>query len=1146
MAGFDPSDDRLAHEAEELMRQRRFSDAASRYGELLTKMPTDLWASLGRVSALECAGQLDEARSLLEALNGSHRRSASFQRFRHLFFVRREDHRAAISSQQVLRAEVVDEGADDQLADLYFNQGRYHEAAGELERLLAGGLEDGDLKASVLARLGACQRQLGDAQTARGNLLGALALEPNNHWTLSELAEAERALGNVDAARTRYLESLAASPDDHWTRGHLAQLEFENGDAEAAIALYREILVRDPQAAWAHVELAQVLTESDPAQSATLCQAALDRDPKNPWAHAQLGALARRRGDYAAAREHYQRAHQGAPMAVWILHELADCYRHLGQLDAGHALLRQALEEDPYHAISYGYVADFLRQQGRNAEALTNLAKAIELDPTYTWAWRERAELFAQAGDHEAATTAWRTACELEPEAPINDGLRAFILRHQGRREAALPWLERAVERQPVYLWAWRERLELLLGLGRLVEAEEVGQRAIAAMPESATLHGMLAEAQRRLGQHDPARREQATERIAAALVLDGGIPQLWAIQAELAVERGDPALAEAAARSAVTCAERLGMPGSEYVTLLAQVLVAADRPGEAEELLATLLGQQPPPTLQPIWELAALLAERRGDLARARDLCAQALAGPLANDPRLRVRRARIGILLGEEPKLLAASLDPLFTADRLQVPWREAAHVFAQGGRPVEARRAGYLALELAGDEDARRRARVQLAEIELALGNAAGSAAALDTVLAVEPDHLQARILGAALADHRGDLPGAIGHLTHLDQRVRALLAGGGATETEPPAVLMRQLAALYERAGEQSRATQIWDRLAQRHADDGDLLAERAAFVARSTGLEPARHAIAAAEAHLIAGSPAHQRLMRELALAGTRQGEAGPGLRLLLDREPLLDAEGRLLLARLAVAGGEPATALRLLVPPPAGLDLAQLDMATVLTARAHLAAGDPTQAATVAEALWQRHGRTHEEAATILAECRTCQGDFSGALTVLQAPELPTRWALERALLGAVVALEEQGAPWALALLGRQGPPTGDSRRLPLVRIFATAWPGTWAGNPGDLQASVADLSAMPPFPRLAVRLAEALHAAGRHDLAATHLVTVLAFHRRHGLLLGHPRQRRLRLAAVDALCQAGMRAQALRLALAGASLRGLLRCCRP
>lgn len=1147
MAAFEHGDDRLAHEAEELMRQRRFQDAAARYGDLLAKAPTDLWATLGRVSALECAGLLDEARTLLERLQQSHRRSASFQRFRHLFFVRREDFASASASQKAIRqGEVIDEGADDQLADLYFNQGRYHEAAGELARLLAAGLDDGDLKASVLARLGACQRQLGDAAPARENLLRALDLDAGNHWTLSELAEAERALGDADAARTRYREALEAAPDDHWTRGHLAQLEHEEGNTSEAIRLYEEVIERDPKAAWARVELGQVLTEGDPVRSRDLCRTALDLDPRNPWAHAQLGALARRRGEWADAREHYQRAHQGAPSAVWVLHELADCNRHLGRMEEAYAHLDRAREEEPYNAVSYGYQADFLRHEGRTAEALGYLAKAIEFDPAYAWAWRERAELLAQGGKHAEAEEAWRKACDLEPDVAINDGLRAFILRSQDRREAALPWLERAVERQPGYLWAWRERIEHHLAADRALEAEAVARAGLEALPEAAPVWGMLAEALRRQGIKDPAKRAQADAAVRKALELDPGMPQVWAIQAELAVERGDLALAETAARKAVELAAKHGA-GPEYTALLAQVLTACDRAGDAEELLTGLLARQP--ALQPAWELAAVLAERRGDLARAKDVCDRALAGPLPGDARLRVRRARLGVQAGEDPARIAAELDPLFASDHAVVPWREVAQLHAQAGRPVEARRAAYLALEQAGDDAARRRARVQLAELELSLGNPTGAGTALDAVLRAEPDHLQARILGAALADHQGDLHGAIGHLQHLDTRVRQLLASSdpkGASHPEPPAGLLRQLAALYERSGDLGLAEKVWSRLIAHHPRDGEVIAEHAAFIARRTGARDAAPAVAAAEALVASGGEAHQRLLRELALAEAKAGRADTAVDVLVARDALLDHEGRLLLARLAVAAGQTETAkrhLEALIPQLSG---ERADAAELLLARARLGLGDPDAAARGADALWQRSGRRHEEAATVLAECHACRGRFAEALAVLEDPALPVDWTLERALLGAVVAMEERGEAWCLAVLGRHGAPTAQMHGLPLVRVLAAAWPGAWTSPLADRPVLDGDLASVPPFPRLGLRLAGALVAAGRADLAATHLIAVLAFHRRHSLATTSPLDRRLRRAAVDALVRAGRRWQAARLAVTGFNLRGLLRCLLP
>ncbi len=1192
------------------MRQRRFRDAAERYSDLLTRMPTDLWAMLGRVSALECAGQLDEARTLLEQLQGSHRRSASFQRFRHLFLVRREDFIAAAASQRALRGEVIDEGADDQLGDLYFNQGRYHEARGEFTRLIAaGGLDGsgadasapghGELKASVLARLGACLRQLGDTAEARECLQQALALDPTNHWVLSELAESERALGDVDEARRRYTEALRASPDDHWTRGHLAQLEFEDGNREAAVALYEQIIAAEPTAAWAHVELAQALTETDVPRSTALCATALDLDPKNPWAHAQLGALARRAGNLADAREHYQRAHQGAPSAVWVLHELADTCRHLGRKEEAYGHLERARAEDPYHAVTYGYYGDFLRHDGREAEALAHLTKAIELDPAYAWAWRERAELTAQSGRHIEADAAYREACELEPDAPINDGLKAFLLRCQGRRDLAVPYLERALERHPTYLWAWRERLEHLLSEDRAADAETVGLAAIKALPECAPLWGMLAEARRRLAirGHDPAKRAEAIADVGKALALEQQIPQLWAIQAELAAESGDLGLAERAARTAVELADQQ-LAGPEYRALLAQVLVAADKVAEAEALLEALMQRVPPLTLQPAWELAAVLAERRGDLGRARDLCTRAMAisqpalaekNPAANPPslasdaRLRVRRARLEILLGADAAVQATGLLSLFETRDPAVPWRDAAHIFAQGGRPIEARRAGYLVLESAGtDEAARLRARVHLAELELALGHPSAANAALAEVFARDPNQVQARILGAALADHRGDLPGAMGHLRHVEQHLRSTPAselssepGAAAASTvsvsagELPSGLLRQLAVLHERAGDGILAAALWDRLHAQQPEDLELAAERCAFRLRHFGFA-ATSAECAAIANRLprAGAPFHA-LLREAALAATR-GDAGTpqaGVRVLLERETDLDLDNRLLLVRLALASGESDTANRqldvvLAVAESAGPGESasssgiavstkilpsreQSIVARLLRARVQLALGDPAAACITATSVWDEHLHAHEEAATIIGECHACRGRFAEVIAVLDDPALPSVPSLERALLGAVVALEEQGEAWALARLNRHGSPSAEARQMPLVRLLIAAWPKAWAVAELDSAGSptAADLLSVPPFPRLAVRLAHAFQQAKRSDLAASHMESVLRFHRSHGAALTSPLDRMLRPATVDALCLADRRPAAWVTAFAGGSLRGVLRC---
>src|ERR1043165_2213653 len=176
MPPFDPDqpEDRLLHEAEELMRQRRFQDAVSRYQDLRRQSPTDLWANLGYVSALECAGRVAEAEKALEEATDGHRRSAPLHRFRHLFFVRREDLRRAAISQEALSLDIPDEGPEDQLADLYFNPGPSRGARGSLDPLRRAGAPDradrSDLKASVVARVGPCLRQSGEFEPARERL----------------------------------------------------------------------------------------------------------------------------------------------------------------------------------------------------------------------------------------------------------------------------------------------------------------------------------------------------------------------------------------------------------------------------------------------------------------------------------------------------------------------------------------------------------------------------------------------------------------------------------------------------------------------------------------------------------------------------------------------------------------------------------------------------------------------------------------------------------------------------------------------------------------------------------------------------------------------------------------------------------------
>jgi superkiller protein 3 len=1145
MAEFDPDnpEDKLIQEAEELMRQRRFLDAASRYQDLRRQSPTDLWANLGYVSALECAGNVAEAEQALEETTSGHRRSAPLHRFRHMFFVRREDIRSAALSQAALQLEVVEEGPEDQLADLYFNQGRYHEARAELERLVRSGAldrqEQRDMKASVVARIGACLRQSGDFEPARERLLEALALEPGNHWTLSELAEVERATGNTEQARRRYRESLEANPTDQWTRGHLAQLECEAGNSAASIALYEEILAAEPKAAWAKVELAQVVADADLERAGKLCDSALDDDPAYPWAHAQLGNLARRAGKLEEARKHYQAAAAASPNATWILHEQADICRHLGRMEEAYAHLEHAKGLNPYDAVTFGYFADLLRHEGKHATAIAHLEKAVELDDEYTWAWRELAELRGLTGKHDEAELAYQRALTLEPDEAINDGLKAFLLRCQGRRDAALPYLERAVEKQRDYLWAWREQIDYHFSLHRPDHAEAAARRAVAAMPGTPPLLGMLAESLRRQG-----KRAEASSIATKAIEIAGDVPQLWAIQAEIAAEEDD-------LEDALRCA-RLASDldkGAEYQALLAQVLIAGGHEAEAETVVKGLLGAAHP--IQPAFELAATLAERRGQAEQARRWCDQALKGPFPGDPRLLIRRARLAVQAATSAQEHAAAAAPLAVLFERSggVPWRELAQVLASAGQGVAARRAAYLHIAhsaLPGcPSHEQAKAWLALAELELSLGNPPESAQALEQCLARDTAHVPALILGAVLADQRGDLGKAIGHLEHIDRQLQAAHGNGGSPPTHE-AMLQRQLASLYERDGRHDDAEALWTRLVAEYRDQPLHQAEHACFLLRRGRLAEAEELAARILPTLIRDCPPHapeiQQLLRELAVRrlGADQG-ARATTRAACDALVAYDAQlatsNRILLAQLALAAEDHGLARR-------QLDLAQAEepdnrAIRLLRVRLHAATRAHDQAEVLARALFEQ-APGDQEAAVLLAECLVQRSHCAQALAVLDDPHQPAKPSLERGLLAALIALEVHGESACLARLGRVPPPENSS---PLVRIFAAAWPGAWVPADASRSAVAADLNALPAFAQLARRLGEALARAGRHDLAAALLTQAATALARRG---ERADARALFARAVPSLIRDGQRPAACRAAWRSGSAGALLRCLRP
>ncbi|TVR46469.1 MAG: tetratricopeptide repeat protein [Planctomycetota bacterium] len=1124
----DSAEERSRFEAEELMRQGRYQDAAARYQELRRLAPTDFWVDLAYVSALECAGKVGEAENILEEAAQEHRRNRHLQRFRRMFFERREDPvRAGHARRALAEPAGLDDEPLDSLADLYFNQGRYLEAQNELRRLLGEEQieeDDSALLASIHARLGACLRQEGDLEAARTHLKLALEWDADNHWTLSELAEVERADGQAELARRHYQRALELNPDDQWCRGHLAQLEHEQGNSAEAVRLYEGILEGRPEPTWALVELAQVLTETDPERSRNLALQALQEDPSYPWAYAHLGHLARQAGRLEEARHRFQQALSASPGSSWILHELADTCRHMGRMEEALTHLEHARNNDPFDPTTCGFLGDALRSLGRLKESRAHFAKAVELDPAYTWAWRELAEVQALLDEPEAAQQAYETACQLEPGEPINDGLMAFLLRCRGDRQGALPFLRRACERMPNYAWAWRELSELQLADDAVAEAEASARAGLAHLPQFGPLRLLLSEALRRQG-----RRDEALVVIEAALADEPEVPQLWAMRAELVSDK-DPQLALRYARRAA----RID-PAPEFQLLLAQVLRLCGRNTESRTIAREI--SRAHPQAATAWLLLSDVAESRKDLRSAR-VAAELGCRHCPDDWRLRLRLARLEWMAGREPGI--DRLQGCFAAGEVGVPWREAALFFAQAGRDAECHRAlSALMAEAGSIPSLRSEAWRSWCECEVHLGHHQAALAAIHSAIDEDSTNPANRLLAAALLEQHDQGKQAMVHLEYLAEHL-----GSARAQHPEQRFILRQLAGAYARHGQLEPALGLWQELLQAQIDP-ELLVEMAVALRSAGRAAEAQEALQGCwemMSETEKASPLGNALLVELALAAHAVGGADAALQALRLGLAFLNAEARELYAQLLLASGDAtaahaeATSLGDKAEGPARRRLA------VLRLRAAIALG-LNDALALAETL-ATEDPEDETVAVLLAEMHLYLGQAQRVVTILAHPSLPARPGIERCLLWFIGLLESQGPAsalhgarlWGESLRASTQPP-------PLLQVLALAWPQL-----GDLaradSVNPEHLRSFPPVPRAAEHCARALAANGHGGLAVTLAAAVAEVcDQRHGPgTLG----RRLWICAAHLACAAGLRGRGFAAAWRARSPLALLRCLRP
>lgn len=98
-----------------------------------------------------------------------------------------------------------------------------------------------------------------------------------------------------------------------------------------------------------------------------------------------------------------------------------------GDLDAGRAVLDQALKNVPDDPLSWLLSATLARRMGQPARAATDIAEALKRAPDDAAVQLEAGNLAALAGDRPRATEHWSEAARLQPDGEAGRAAKAAL-----------------------------------------------------------------------------------------------------------------------------------------------------------------------------------------------------------------------------------------------------------------------------------------------------------------------------------------------------------------------------------------------------------------------------------------------------------------------------------------------------------------------------------------------------------------------------------------------------------------------------------------------------------------------------------------------------------------------------------------------
>ncbi len=236
-----------------------------------------------------------------------------------------------------------------------------------------------------------------------------------------------------------------------------------------------------------------------------LCQDALEQSvlTKNQRRHARyvLGNALSELGQHAQARDTLEALVGDFPSHIDALEALGWDYWQTDEVELAKLKFEQVNQLQPTAEAMAG-LANIARRFENDLEgALSFINIAVLIDPEYSWAQREKAWIEFDKGDLGSAAASFDTALGYNSEDITALHGRSYVASETEEFDEALAFINRAIELDGNYGWAYAHRGYVLRQMGRNGQAVREAERAIELAPGAVDGYLQKMLAHRELGQ---------------------------------------------------------------------------------------------------------------------------------------------------------------------------------------------------------------------------------------------------------------------------------------------------------------------------------------------------------------------------------------------------------------------------------------------------------------------------------------------------------------------------------------------------------------------------------------------------------------------------------------------------------------------